>query len=186
MSKSNEFIFIKNARVSFPHLFTKPIINGNEGKCGCTLMLDPETNATHIKAIQQEIDAITQDKFKGRKLPSDKICLRDGEDKGRPEYEGLMVISANSKDRPFVLGNNRKQITSEEECDIYSGCYVNAKIRLWAQNNNYGKRINAELIAIQFAGDGESLDGSYVSADVAAEGFEDTSEDDLDFLSQAS
>lgn len=179
----SNFIIIKNVRVSFPHLFTRPMINGEEGKCGATLMLDPDKHSVSIKAIEKQIAELFKDKFKGRKLPSEKLCLRDGEDKGRPEYEGLKVLSANSKTKPMVISVNGKDtINDEDDCPIYAGCYVNAKIRLWAQDNNYGKRINAELVAIQFAAEGEALDGAHVSAEEAMEGFEAISEDDDNFL----
>lgn len=79
------------------------------------------------------------------------------------------------------MGKNKEVIKSEDDCEIYSGCFVNAKINLWAQKNTYGKRINCELIAIQFASDGEALDGVSVSTDKAMEGFEAEGADD-DFM----
>lgn len=180
----SEFIMIKGARVSFPHLFVPPIINDDQGKCGAVLMLEPEKHGSMIKNLEKQIKSLSAAKFKGRKLPSDKVCLRDGEDKGRPEYEGYMVVSTNSKTQPTVIGRSGTDvITDEQKSEIYAGCYVNAKIRLWVQDNQYGKRVNAELVAIQFAGDGEPLDDSFVSVDDAMEGFDevDTVEDD-DFL----
>lgn len=184
----SEFIMIKNARVSFPHLFTKPIINGDEGKCGATLMLEPAEHKNTIAAIKSEMQSLIKDRLKGKRLSSDKLCLRDGADKGRDEYEGYIVLSANSKTRPVVLSSNGRDIvTDEDDCAIYAGCYVNAKVRLWAQDNKYGKRINSELVAIQFAADGESLDDSHVSVGDAMEGFDnvggvDDDDDDDDFL----
>lgn len=172
MANQDKFIFLKNVRVSFPHLFEKPFINGEQAKCGATLMLDPKTNANAIKEIQMRINELIKDKFKGKKLPTDKICLRDGEDKGRPEYEGLMVLNANNNDKPVVLDARANVITDPSKNPIYAGCYVNAKITLWAMDNNYGKRICATLVAIQFAADGEALTDSYISQDQAVEGFE--------------
>ena len=55
---------------------------------------------------------------------------------------------------------------------IYSGCYVNGKVDIWGQDNKYGKRVNAKLIAVQYVPkEAESFDGSYVSEETAAEGF---------------
>ncbi len=179
---AKDHIIIENVRVSFPHLFTRPIINGEEGKCGCVLMLDPKKHAAEIDQLEASIEELTKERFKGRKIPSDKVALRDGEDKGRPEYEGYMVLSANAKDRPAVVGKNGKEIDSEDQNEIYAGCYVNAKVQLWAQDNNFGKRINGQLIAIQFAADGEPLDGTYVSKEEAMSGFKAVEEDDDDFL----
>ncbi len=176
---SNDFIMIPKARVSFPHLFTPPVINGEEGKCGAVLMLDPATHAAEIKKIEDAIAALCKEKNKGRKLPSDKLCLRDGDDKGRSEYEGLHVLSANSRGKPLVLrGDGKTRIEEATDSAIYAGCFVNAKIRLWFQDNQYGKRVNAELVAIQFAVHGAALDGTYISEDVAAEGFGTVDADD--------
>ncbi|QAX31293.1 ssDNA-binding protein [Leisingera sp. NJS204] len=178
----SDFIMISGARVSFPHLFTPPTINGEEGKCGATLMLDPKDHAKVIGQIEDQIAELCKFKFKGRKLAAEKLCLRAGEDKGRAEYDGLMVLSANCKNRPLVLrGDGRTRIEDERDSPIYAGCVVNAKVRLWAQDNQYGKRVNAELVAIQFLRDGEPLDGSYVSEDEAADGFGEVASDD-DFL----
>ncbi len=180
---SNDFIMIKNVRVSFPHLFTRPTINGEEGKCGATLMLDPSKHAVSIKAIEKSIGELCKEKLKGRKLSAEKLCLRDGEDKGRSEYEGYLVLSANSKSKPMVISSNgRNQVHSEEECPIYAGCYVNAKVRLWAQDNKFGKRVNCELVAIQFAAEGEPLDGTHISVDEAMNGFDSVNDEDMDFL----
>jgi hypothetical protein len=183
---NNDLIIIKGARVSFPHLFRRPIINGEAGKCGATLMFDPKKHAKTIRTIENAIDALCKLHFKGRKLPSDKLCLRDGNEKGRPEYEGYMVMSANAKGKPYVVSSDgHTQVTEEEDSRIYAGCYVNAKVRLWAQDNQYGKRINGELVSIQFLKDGEPLDGSYISVEEAISGFEAVEDDDDDFLNDA-
>ena len=41
----------------------------------------------------------------------------------------------------------------------YAGCYVIANVELWAQDNNYGKRINASLRGVQFLRDGDAFSG---------------------------
>lgn len=194
MSELTQFIMIKNVRCSFPHLFTKPVINGEVGKCGANLLLDVNDldHQQLVKQVANEIELVLKEKAKGARVPKDKRCLRKGSDTSRPEYDGYYVISANHKNRPVVLsGDGQGVITSEEDCGIYSGCRVNAKIALWYQDNKWGKRVNANLVAIQFAGDDEPLDGSYVPVDQAMEGFDGFSEeegandsfsdDDIDF-----
>ena len=47
----------------------------------------------------------------------------------------------------------------------YSGCHVNVIIDVWAQDNQYGKKINAQLQGIQFLRDGEAFSGGGVAAD---------------------
>jgi hypothetical protein len=52
-------------------------------------------------------------------------------------------------------------------------------IELWAQNNNYGKRINANLLGVQFLKDDEPFaDGEKASVD----DFDAFSEEEADFL----
>ena len=46
---------------------------------------------------------------------------------------------------------------TEADGVIYAGCYVNASIEFWAQDNNFGKRINAQLRGVQFNGDGDAF-----------------------------
>lgn len=172
-SANPDFIMIKDVRCSFPHLFEKPIINGQEGKCGAALMLEPGKHANAIAQIKKAIQALATERLKGRVPPSDKLCLRPGEDKGRPEYDGHVILSANSRTRPAVVSHfGSGTITDPQQNAIYGGCYVNAKVRLWAQDNNFGKRINCELVAIQFCRDGEPLDGMHVSEEQAVEGFD--------------
>jgi len=53
----------------------------------------------------------------------------------------------------------------EDDGTIYAGCYVNAIISLWAQDNTYGKRINAQLEGVQFCNNGEPLGAGGIDVD---------------------
>ena len=44
-----------------------------------------------------------------------------------------------------------------EQSKPQPGDYVNAVIEVWAQNNDFGKRINANLVGIQYVKQGESF-----------------------------
>ena len=49
----------------------------------------------------------------------------------------------------------------------YSGCYVNAIIECWAQDNKeFGKRINFGLKGVQFLRDGDAFSGGGKAADI--------------------
>ena len=167
---------LKNVRVNFPNLFKKSKFD----KYGATLMLEPDSE--QYKTVKHEIDRVTKESFKGKKLPADKVCLKDGDDTGKDVYAGLYVLNTNSNTPPHVISHiNPKEKVAEDENKIYSGCYVNVKVNLWAQDNEWGKRINAELIAIQFAKNGEPLSGTHVSEDEAVDGFDAVEEDDEDW-----
>jgi hypothetical protein len=75
---------------------------------------------------------------------------------GRPEYEGKMTIKASTKKRPLVIDRDKSPITEDDNI-VYAGCYVNAIVTLWGQNNQFGKRVNAQLDGVQFVRDGEPL-----------------------------
>ena len=64
-----------------------------------------------------------------------------------------MFISARCDRRPQVVGRDMSSLV-EGDGILYAGCYVNATVRLWAQDNKFGKRINAQLRAVQFVKEG--------------------------------
>jgi hypothetical protein len=54
---------------------------------------------------------------------------------------------------------------AEDDGVLYSGCYVNMTVTLWTQDNEYGKRVNANLRAVQFVKDGEAFGVAPVDAE---------------------
>lgn len=158
-------IKLKNVRLSFPSLFKRASFDGQEGKYEATFLLNKETHAETIKEIQDAIkEKITVD-LKGAKLGADKICLKDGDNIEYDGYAGHFSIKGSNSKRPMVIDRDKTPLT-EDDNKIYAGCYVNAIIELWSQNNNYGKRINANLLGVQFFADGEPFgDGVKASAD---------------------
>lgn len=152
-------------RLSFPHLFTPHAMEeGQEKKFSATFLLDEKEHGKLLDQIDALIDRLALDEFK--KKVSFKRCLRDGNEKMELEGygDGKFFILASRKTRPAVVDHDLNPIT-EEDGKIYAGCYVNATIRLWVQNNNWGKRVNAELRAIQFLKDGESFGAGKVNVE---------------------
>jgi hypothetical protein len=169
---------LHNVRLSFPSLFRKAVFSGEETKYEGTFLINKEDQADKIAEIEAAVKTLIKDNLKGAKLPSDKICLRDGNDVDYAGYDGHMSIKASSAKRPLVLDRDRSPLT-EDDNRLYAGCYVNAVIELWAQNNQYGKRINANLLGVQFFKDGEPFsDGVTASAD----DFDDFADDMDDFM----
>jgi hypothetical protein len=171
-------IKLHNVRLSFPSLFRKAVFSGEETKFEATFLLSRETHADKIAEIDTLIKGMIKDTLKGAKLPADKVCLRDGDDVDYAGYAGHMSIKASTAKRPLVLDRDRSPLT-EDDNRMYAGCYVNAMIELWAQNNQWGKRINANLLGVQFFKDGEPFsDGVTASAD----DFEAFGADEEDFM----
>lgn len=157
-------IKIPSARLSFPSLFQMASFGGEStGKFEATFILDKKEHAKVIAEIEAVIGKLQKDELKG-KVASDKVCLKDGDEMDRPEYAGKMTIKASTKKRPLVINRDKTPI-SEDDNIVYAGCYVNGIVTLWAQNNQYGKRINAQLDGVQFVRDGEPFGDGGISVD---------------------
>jgi hypothetical protein len=146
-------IKLANVTLSFPHLFQKAQFNGTDTKFEATFLLDKVEHAAEIEKIKVAIKELIATKLKGMKLSADKICLKDGDDAAYDGYEGKFSIKASNRDRPLLVNKDKSMLT-EADGVLYAGCKVNAIIELWAQDNNFGKRINCQLSGVQFAADG--------------------------------
>lgn len=157
---------LSNVRLAFPALFEAKTVNG-EGKpaFSAVFLLDP----THpnIKAVNEAIAAVAKEKW-GAKADAilktaraaDKVCLHNGDTKAEyAGFEGNFYISARNATRPLVIDADKSPLTAQDG-KPYAGCWVNASITLWAQDNNYGKRVNASLGGVQFLKDGDAFAGS--------------------------
>jgi len=163
-------IKLNNVRLSFPSLFHKASFQGSEGKYEATFLLSKDEHAEVISKIDAEIKAGIKDNFKTSKIPSDKVCFKDGDEIDYDGYAGCMSLKAANNKRPMVIDKDKSPLTEDDE-KLYAGCYVNAIIEFWYMNNQYGKRVNANLLGVQFFKDGEPF-GDGVSA----------SEDDFDMF----
>lgn len=154
-------ITIKNARLSFPSLFKKSVFQGKEGKYEATLLFpksDTETYDTINNAVEK-----SKKENKTPKLGDDKLCISDGDESEYNGYAGMWSVKAGNSKRPTVIDRDKTPLTEEDE-KLYAGCYVNGIIDLWFQNNSYGKRVNANLLGVQFVKDGTPLgDGAKVA-----------------------
>ena len=167
-------IQLKNVRLSFPSLFKRASFDGKDGKFEATFLLDKEGHAKLISQIESEIEAeITAAKVK---VPAAKRCLQDGDEKEYDGYAGMMSFKAANNSRPLIIDRD-KSVLAEDDGKPYAGCYVNAIVELWVQNNNYGKRVNANLHAVQFVKDGEAF-SSAPPAESFMSDFDDLGDDE--------
>lgn len=155
----------------------------NKPRYSATFLLNKEADKEQIKNVLRAIKhvASTQEKWKNKSVVADSrtltgdgttnklilkgICLRDGAEKADVDGYGdaVMFVSAsrgiedsNGNPQPPlpVVDRNNKPIDPQSG-KVYGGCRVHASIRVWAQDNEFGKRINCELRAVAFAGDDE-------------------------------
>jgi len=146
-------IKLNNVRLSFPSLFKRAEFNGQVGKFEATFLLDKEDTKTK-KLIDDAIAAaLAAAKVK---VPKDKYCVRDGDDSEYAGYADHFSIKASSNKRPTVINRDKTPLVEDDDV-IYAGCYVNAIIDFWIQDNSYGKRVNANLYGVQFVRDGDAF-----------------------------
>ncbi len=149
----NMKIQLKNVRLSFPSLFQKASFNGVEGKYEATFLI-PKSDTKTKTAIDEAINkAIAEANIK---VPSDKRCLQNGDDKDYDGYADHWTFKAANSRRPVVIDRDKAPLI-EEDGRPYAGCFVNAIVEVWIQNNTYGKRVNANLHGVQFLKDGDSF-----------------------------
>jgi len=146
-------IHLKNVRLSFPSIFKRSVFDGKEGKFEATLLLD-KSDTTTKKAVDDAIaEAI---KVANVKVPSDKRCLKDGDESEYDGYENVWSIKAANNKRPTLINRDKTPLVEDDNV-LYAGCYVNAIVDIWIQNNTYGKRANANLYGVQFVKDGDAF-----------------------------
>ena len=94
----------------------------------------------------------------------DRLCIHRGDVSkvGQAPYAGKLYISASNSIQPRILATIdgiNQEIGPDSEYAPYSGCYANATVIIWAQDNKFGKRINAQLTGVQFLRHSERLSG---------------------------
>jgi hypothetical protein len=147
-------IKLSNVRLSFPSIFKRSEFNGQQGKFEATFLLNKDTQADQIKMLEDRIQAVmTEAKMK---VSPDKICMKDGDFIDYDGYAGHVSVKASTNRRPTIIDRDKSPL-AEEDGKPYAGCYCNAIIDFWPQNNSYGKRINANLFGIQFYKDGDAF-----------------------------
>lgn len=154
-----------NIRLSFPALFNPKSVNGSEPKFSANFLLHKTRDAKQIDALNDAIEAVKTAKWRDKVPKGVKVCLHEADEK---EYEGYdsehVYLSASSSRRPVVVDRDLEPLTAEDNRP-YAGCFVKASVRLWAQDNQFGKRVNAELLAVQFVKDGEAFGAAPVRAE---------------------
>ena len=158
-------VMIREARLAFPALFQPRTVNG-EGKPRYSATLLLEADDPQLAGIKKAIHIVAREKWKD-KAPAilvslekvGKVALHDGDEKAQYDgFAGTMFVAASAQETaPPTVVDAARQALTERSGKPYAGCYVNASTELWAQDNAYGKRINATLRGVQFVRDGDSF-----------------------------
>ena len=174
-------IFLKNVRLSFPDLFVAKQFQGKPDSpflYKATFLVKPGSG--NDKLVWDEINRIATNKWgakaesvlAGIKGQKKEFCYLDGSVKEYAGFEGMWSLSSNrgqDQGPPAVIDRDKSPLFARDG-KPYGGCYVNAKVSIWAQDNQWGKAMRCTLEAVQFAGDGDAFGGS---GPASAEGFEE-------------
>jgi len=177
-------MMLKNVRIRFPAIAEPKAIGDGEPAYGGKFVIADGDMADQIDAAM--LEAATQKWEKDAKGVLDilrdnkKVCFERKpyrSTKTGEVYHGfenaftLGSRTADSKPAPTVFDEYGKPVQAKQDIErlIYDGCYVNAKVEFWAQDNNWGRRLNCSLLGVMFAGHGESFGGG--SGPAAADDF---------------
>ena len=167
MSKNQPIgrVLLKDARLAFPNLFEPTTVAG-EGKPRYSATLLIPADHGQLDEIKKKIEAIAKDKWKDKAgallsglYKTGKVALHDGDEKAQYDgFPGNMFIAAAAQENaaPTVIDRDRSPLSARSG-KPYAGCYVNASLEFWVQDNQWGKRVNCTLRGIQFLRDGDSF-----------------------------
>lgn len=163
---------INNVRLAFPSIF-EPKIN-DEGKAQFTAaFIFPPTSPVKAQ-LDKVIEQVGSEKW-GPKWPAlkkqmaagDNLLVHNGDAKATLDgYEGNLFVNAYNVVRPTVIDRDLSPLVAADG-KPYSGCYVCAILDIWAQDNKYGKKINAQLQGVMFYQDGDAFAGGGRAAEAS-------------------
>lgn len=189
MTKDNTtetIVKLKDVRLAFPNLFTPKAVNGEGEPAYSASFIIEKDQKDVISALEKAIEQVAKAKWGNKastilaKLKAaEKVPLRDGDMKDSYDgFEGNYYVSARSKIKPRVV-DRQAQLLNAEDGLPYAGCYVNGSVSLWAQDNNFGQRINATLRGVQFVRDGDAFTGGRPAGEDEFEEIADESGEEL-------
>lgn len=178
------YLHISNVRFSYLYCFepytARPTAQNPNPKPAFTvhgLMAPDHPDLPRIAATIEAVGAACQWKkgmtwalAKEQIKAKDALCLHRGDvtKAGQPEYAGLLYISCNNKTRFTVVDADRTPLRAQDGRP-YSGAYGNLIVDIYAQDNDFGRRINATVTGVQFLRHGDAFGGG--AAPAAADEF---------------
>lgn len=185
-------IRLSNVRFSYPNV-VEPFVNENDDgkktKRYKIVGMIPKTK-DYEEALQMVRDRIAEllKENKVKALPADKKFLSDGDETGKDESEGFMLVSASEKTRPTLRHwvDGKSEVIDEDDEDspdldslFYGGAWGSIWINPWFQNHKkYGKRVNANLRAVMFKQHDEPFGKGKISDEEVDEAFDEDDDGD--------
>jgi hypothetical protein len=175
---------LNNVRIAFANGLTVAEKSGEDAApaYSCTFLI-PEQGDPKRKVIEDMCYAVAaaHEKWgaKGKAIVDNMLemgnpkegCYYPGKRKDYDGFAGSMALAAKRYEKdgmPVLLDTDKSPLwdaakgkpIAGKEGKIYSGCYVNATVDIWPQDNKWGKTIRCTLLGVQFAKSGDSFGGT--------------------------
>lgn len=168
-------IMLKNVRLSYANLFEPRENKSGELRYSTALMI-PKGHP-QVEELRAAIDKEGEAKFGAKwagMVKKNGLPLKDADEDGtaddKPEYEGVFYINTSSKRKPQVVDRQVQPILDDSE--IWSGCWCNVSIAVYAFEVPENKGVTFGLNNVQLVKQGERLGGA-PNADEEFEAMED-------------
>ena len=164
---------LKNVRLAFPKLFRPETVGTGDTKYYSAAMPIEPGSENHAA-----LEAAIEEAAKGKWDTKSAAILKNIREKGDIGYvhraatddeggaydgfEGMYSANASrreDKGPPYIVDRDGRSPLTAASGKPYAGCYVNATVEVWAQDNTNGKRINLQLRGVQFVKDGPAFSG---------------------------
>lgn len=165
-------ITIKRVRLAFPAIFTMASVGDGEGAYSARFIIP--TDHPSVADLDAAMSAAATEKWGDKGATILPKLIKDGrvafakEDYANKNgdvydgFEGNFSLGARNGGatplKPSAFDNSNNPTTAEDGL-IYGGCYVDASVEIYAQDNQYGRRINCSLRGVRFVGHGDSFGG---------------------------
>lgn len=155
-------------RARFPKIFEAEQYEGKgDFRFSCDFLV--EKGSDMEKEIEAAIEAEAQAQWgkdwkkmlAGMRGNNQKCAWSDGDNTKYDSDDGHMILAAKRKERdgrPLVYDRDKTPLTKDTG-RIYSGCYVNTSVEIWAQKGTHAG-IRCTLLGVQFFKDGDNFGGA--------------------------
>lgn len=166
-------LVLKKVRLAFPVIYKPEAFQGEGDPAFSAAFLLPK-NHPSVPEIEKIMVQVASEKWGAQAAAvlkqlkaQDRAALHDGDLKAFDGYAGNLYVNSRSsaEKKPLVIKRDKSAATPGSPGSPYSGCFVDTQLDFYAQDNQFGKRINATLLIVQFREDGPAFSGG-ATADV--------------------